>query len=121
MAIRFLRCAFAAAVFCVVPHAAAQQNPALPFDPQNPLGGIVREDDVPVLFDYLREAWVGAMEGRSVPVPDEVQRRAEAIGTELRGRAAVGGVLLLNIIEHNLSGLLREPPDRAAPAAPGAL
>ena len=84
----------------------------LPFDPNRPLDGVVRPDDVAVLFDYLREAYSATLEGREPPRSDALQRRADAIGEELKLRGNVAGILLLNALERSVKELLREPSPR---------
>ena len=72
--------------------------------------GIVRESDVSAVFDYLRSTIVAAAEGRELPpVPDELRRRAQGVEAEMRLRAMVGGVLLLNMLERGTKALLAEP------------
>ena len=84
----------------------------LPFDPDRPLHGIVRPDDVGAVFDYLRDAYTAALEGREAPRSEALEKRADAISEELKLRGRVAGVLLLNALEAQLKELLREPPAR---------
>ena len=99
---------------------AAAGDSILPFDPDRPLHGIVRQDDVGAVFDYLRDAYTAALEGREGPRTEALERRAEAIGEELTLRGRVAGVLLLNALEKQLKEVLREPPARypLPPAVP---
>ena len=99
---------------------AAAADSMLPFDPDRPLHGIVRPDDVGAAFDYLREAYTAALEGREAPRSEALERRADAIGEELKLRGRVAGVLLLNALEKQLKEVLREPPARSPlpPAVP---
>ena len=72
--------------------------------------GIVRESDVSAAFDYLRSTIVAAAEGRDAPpVPEDLRRRAHAVEQEMRLRAMVGGILLLNMLERETKALLAEP------------
>lgn len=96
---------------------AAAGDSMLPFDPERPLHGIVRPDDVGAFFDYLRDAYGAALEGREAPRSEALERRADAIGEELRLRGRVAGVLLLNALETQVKELLREPPARYPPPA----
>ena len=89
----------------------------LPFDPDRPLHGIVRPDDVGAVFDYLRDAYGAALEGREAPRSEALEKRADAIGEELKLRGRVAGVLLLNALEKQLKEVLREPPARYPPPA----
>ena len=94
--------------------AASAAESFLPFDPNRPLEGVVRPDDVSVLFDYLREAYTATLEGREPPRGDALQRRAEAIGEEIRLRGNVAGILLLNVLEKSVKEILRESSQRPA-------
>ena len=110
MDIRHTAAAFALSLSLASPGSAADSF--LPFDPNRPLEGVVRPDDVAVLFDYLREAYTATLEGREPPRGDAVQRRAEAIGEELKLRGNVVGILLLNALEKSVKELLRESSPR---------
>jgi len=61
--------------------------------------GLVREDDVSLLFAHLREALLAAYAGRQPSPPDELNRRAEAIAGELKTRGTLAGLLLLGAFE----------------------
>ena len=76
-----------AIILCAACAAPAAAESPLPFDPKRPLEGIVRPDDVSVFFDYLRGAYAAALDGTPLPDSEPVQRRAEAVGEELKLRA----------------------------------
>ena len=42
--------------------------------------GLVQEQDIDLVFGYLREALGAAVQGREAPPPDELRRRADEIG-----------------------------------------
>ncbi|HZN24637.1 MAG TPA: hypothetical protein VFB75_10450 [Burkholderiales bacterium] len=73
------------------------------------LGGIVQERDVGLVFDYLRDALNAAMEGRDAPSPDELTRRAEAIGDEVKRRGAAAARAAIDAIEQSVREAMREP------------
>ena len=73
------------------------------------LGGIVHERDVGLVFDYLRDALNAAMEGRDAPSPDELTRRAEAIGDEVKRRGAAAARAAIDAIEQSVREAMREP------------
>ena len=84
------------------------------------LGGIVQERDVDLVFDYLREALDAAVEGREAPPPDEIARRAGAIGEEMKRRGAAAARVFIDVIEKSVREGLREPVPRPAlpPSSP---
>ena len=73
------------------------------------LGGIVQESDVDLVFDYLRDALRAAMDGRDAQPPDELVRRAEAIGDEMKRRGAAAAQAVLDAIERSVRDSMREP------------
>ena len=73
--------------------------------------GIVQEQDVALVFDYLRDALGAAIAGREPsPPPEELTRRAEAIGEEVRRRGEIAARALLDAIERSLRGTVPEAP-----------
>jgi hypothetical protein len=102
--------------------ASADDRPADPLaqiDPQALFKGMVSEADVALLFAYLRSALIAASQGRDAPPPEELNRRAEALGDQLRLRGTLAGLLVLGAIEHSVKQVFREPPP-AEPLAPPA-
>lgn len=97
---------------------AAEPAPAPP-DPRQLLGGLVAEDDVALLFAHLRESLRAAAEGREPPpVPEALNRRLEAAGSELRLRGLDAALILTRFVEHAVRGAVRElAPPPAPPAA----
>lgn len=81
--------------------------------------GAIRESDVALLLDYLRAAMLAAAEGREVPPPpEELQKRAERLGNELKARGTLSALLILSALEEKAKALLREgppPPRRTLP------
>jgi hypothetical protein len=88
-----------------------------PFEPAPLLRGLVREDDVTLLFDFLRSSLAAAMQGREAPpVPAELAERAEAVSQALKLQGALAALTLLNVLEQRAKQALREVPEpRALP------
>lgn len=86
-------------------------------DPKVLLKGIVREDDVSLLFAHLRMVLLAAVEGKQPPAPAELNQRAEAIGNELKLRGTLMGLLLLTAFEAAVRQAVREALVEPAPAA----
>ncbi|KPK14671.1 MAG: hypothetical protein AMJ67_15985 [Betaproteobacteria bacterium SG8_41] len=103
------------------PTMAGDKDPAAEYEalleqmmtPQAWLGGRVTESDVELLFAYLKASLAAASQGREVPVPEELNRRAEAIGREFQTHGMLTGLLLLHVLEARTKELVREAqPDR---------
>ena len=80
--------------------------------------GLVREEDVALLFSHLRAALAASRHGLEAPAPPEaLDRRAQEIAAELRARGTLAGLLLLTSFEAAARQALREAfPAPAAPA-----
>ena len=62
--------------------------------------GIVREEDVTLLFDHLRASILAASQGREAPPPPEaLARRGEEIATEAKVRGTAASLLMLDAFE----------------------
>ena len=96
---------------------AADPNERSPVGAQALLGGVVQERDVSLVFDYLRDAFRAAIEGREAPPPDELKQRAEAIGEEVKRRGLEVGKAVIDAIEDTVREGLGEPR-RSAPVRP---
>jgi hypothetical protein len=92
----------------------AQLEPLV--NPRILLQGVVRDEDVSLLFAHLRTALLAASEGREAPVPEELNRRAEAIGAELRARGLLTGLLFLTAFEAFARQTVRDALANPAPA-----
>ena len=73
--------------------------------------GIVQEQDVGLLFDYLREALSAALNGREVLPSERLVERGEIIAEEAKRRGEVLGRELLDRIERSIRESMR--PDSA--------
>jgi hypothetical protein len=71
--------------------------------------GLVLEQDVELVFGYLREALSAAIAGRELPAADVLVQRAEAIGEEARRRAETLGRALLDAIELGVRESIKQP------------
>lgn len=104
-------------------HAADERNPpdldealAQALSPEAWLGGRISEADVDLLFAYLKASLIGSTYGRDVPVPEELKRRAEALGRELRMHGLLTGLLLLQALEARAKQALPDPPPGDPPS-----
>ena len=86
-------------------------------DPKVLLQGVLREEDVSLLFTHLRAALLASYQGRNAPVPEELNRRMEAISGELKSRGALAGLLMLTAFEAAARQALREALAEPAPTA----
>ena len=74
--------------------------------------GVIRDEDVTLLFDHIRAVLKASTEGGELPPPEALNQRAEEIAMELRARGSIAGMLLLNALETAARQALREafPP-----------
>ena len=73
--------------------------------------GLVRDQDVSLLFEYLRSALAAAIEGREAPpVPQELAGRVEAMGQALKAEGALAALALLATLERRAQQALRDVP-----------
>ena len=98
---------------CVVPaHAGEKPDPYARIEALlNPgilLQGVVRDEDLSLLFAHLRAALLASYEGREAPPPEELSRRADAIAAELKTRGTLVGLLLLTAFEAAARQALQE-------------
>jgi hypothetical protein len=77
--------------------------------------GVVQEEDVSLVFGYLREALRAAIAGREPPPVEPLLERADAIGDALAKRGAMAGLAVLDAIENAVRESLKETP-RLPPA-----
>lgn len=95
-----------------------RDSASLRAEPPAPLRGVVREEDVSLLFDYLRLVLVSAIAGKEALPPEELERRAEALANELQRRGASAGIRMLSLIEQRVKEALREAVPQPGPELP---
>lgn len=88
------------------PEVRPQTGPQL--DPQRLFGGIVTEKDVGLLFAHLRASLLAATENREPPQSEELARRLEVMGAELRLRGIIAGLTLSHAAEQAARNTVRE-------------
>jgi hypothetical protein len=79
--------------------------------------GVVQEQDVSLVFGYLREALRAAVSGGEPPPAEPLIERADAIGNELVKRGAMAGRAVLDAIENAVRESLKDTP-RLPPTSP---
>ena len=83
------------------------------------LSGLVNEEDVALVFDYLRDAVGATLQGQEPPPPPErLVRRGEVLREEAARRGAVAARALLDEIERSIRESLRERSQRPPPSSP---
>lgn len=116
---RVILASLAAAFLCGPALADERRDaPPLRFEPEAVFHGILRESDVALLFDYLRASMAAAALGTEAPPPEELEKRAQALGSEFRMRGALAALALLNQLEAAARERLREPAPRRLPPPP---
>ena len=70
-------------------------------------GGVVKESDVSLVFDYMREAMAAAFQGREVAPPAALTRRAEAIAEEAKRSGEIAARAALDAIEREIRESMR--------------
>ena len=111
--------------FALAAPAQAEQKTADPFAQLDALmrsgalvRGVVREDDVTLLFDHIRAGILAASQGREAPPPPEaIARRGEEIATELKVRGTAASLILLNAFETVTRQVVRDILAAPPPAA----
>jgi hypothetical protein len=86
------------------------RDPLARFEPGAVARGLVRENDVTLLFDFLRGSLAAAIQGREAPPPEELTARAEALGQALKAQGALAVLILLDALEQRAKQALREYP-----------
>ena len=89
--------------------AAAEPNDPVSGAMESLTRGLVQEQDVDLIFGYLREVLGAAVRGREAPPPEELRRRADEIGDEMKRRGAAAGQAVLDAIERSIRESIREP------------
>jgi hypothetical protein len=92
--------------------AAAQSKDALDvfesFNPEVLFKGLIREDDVSLLFRHLRESMAASARGEEAQPSEAMQRRSEQIQREVAARGSVMVGVLLSAFEQAARQAVRE-------------
>lgn len=87
--------------------------------PEMLLKGVIREDDVSLLFKHIREQMAASARGEDVKPSDAMIRRTEEIQREIAMRGTVLMGVLLSVFEQAARQAVREGlGDSFAPPAP---
>ena len=111
MRLRYLMGIAAASVALSQPATAFDKDPFEKLESINPevlFKGIIREDDVTLLFQHLRESMAAAARGEEAQESEAVKRRTEAIQREVAARASVAAGALLSALESAAKQMVRE-------------
>ena len=113
MNIRFLMITMAtvASLTIILPASAQSKAPFDVFETITPdvlLKGIIREDDVSLLFRHLRESMAAAGRGEEAQESETMKRRAEQIQREVMARGSVLMGVLLSAFEQAAKQAVRE-------------
>jgi hypothetical protein len=107
MNLRSVLGAAAAGLALSQPLAAQERDPFERFDAINPevlFKGIIREDDVSLLFSYVRESMAATARGEEPRESEAITRRTEEIHREVAARGSV----LLSALESAAKQMVRE-------------
>ncbi len=95
-----------------LPVFAGDKDPFEKLDAINPevlFKGIIREDDVSMLFKHLRESMAASARGEQAPEPSEaINRRAEVVKREIAARGSVLMGVMLSAFEAAAKQMVRE-------------
>lgn len=117
LTLRHLLCASLAGMLISLPAAAND-----PFDkleaminPETLFRGVIREDDVSLLFQHIRESIAASVRGEEAQESEALRKRAEAISRELAARGGVILGALLTAFEETAKQVIREELGTALP------
>ena len=71
------------------------------------IGGVVKDSDVTLLFDYLRDAMSAAFQGREVAPPEALVKRAETIAEEAKRHGEIAARAAIDAIERDVRESMR--------------
>ncbi len=111
MKLRHLMCVAVAGVAFSVPAAAQSKDPFDAFEAINPevlFKGIIREDDVTLVFRHLRESMAAAARGEEAQESEAIKQRTEQIKREVAARGSVLMGALLSAFEAAAKQAIRE-------------
>src|SRR5688572_24783220 len=103
MKLRHLLCMAIVGLALSLPVAAGESDPFDKFEalvnPETLFRGVIREDDVSLLFKHVRESIAASARGEDAPNSEEFNKRTEAMGREMAVRGGVLLGVLLNAFE----------------------
>jgi hypothetical protein len=111
MKFRHLLCLAAAGLALNQPALAADNDPFDKLEAINPellFRGVIREDDVTLLFQHMRESMAAAARGEETKESEALNKRAEAIGREVAVRGGVLMSVMLDAFESAAKQMVRE-------------
>ena len=73
------------------------------------IGGVVKDSDVALVFDFLRDAMSAAFHGREVAPPAALIQRAETIAEEAKRHGEIAARAALDAIEREIRESMRAP------------
>ena len=79
--------------------------------------GIIREDDVSLLFQHLRESMAASARGEELRESEAMKRRSEEIQREIAVRGRVLAGVLLTVFESAAKQMIREALSDFSPGA----
>jgi hypothetical protein len=124
MPVRRLAIALLIGVFLSLPATAQERGVAAKLDalmdPQALIAGLLTENDVSLVFAYVRASLLASVAGKPAEPPEELTRRAEQVGRDLQLRGTLLGIALLSVLESHAKEALREAQAPRRPAAPPA-
>ena len=95
-----------------LPALSGDRDPFEKLDAINPevlFKGLIREDDVSMLFKHLRESMAASVRGEQAPEPSEAfNRRAEVVQREIAARGSVLMGVMLSAFEAAARQMVRE-------------
>jgi hypothetical protein len=125
MKLRYLLGAVAAGVALNAPVFAQSRDPFAVLEaigPETLFKGVIREDDVSLLFKHIREHMAASARGEEAKTSEAMNRRTEEIQREMAVRGAVLMGVLLSAFEQAAKQAVREglgdAMSRPAPRAP---
>ena len=122
MKLRYLICVAVAAANLALPAAADDKDPFDKFEsalnPEVLFRGVIREDDVSLLFRHIRESIAASARGEEARPSEELTRRSEAISREMAVRGSLLAGALLDAFEAAARQAVREEFGLGALRAP---
>src|SRR4051812_49057177 len=81
------------------------------------IGGVVKETDVAMLFDFVRDAISAAFHGREVAPPAALIERGEAIAQEAKQRGEIAARAAIDEVEREVRESMRSQREERLPGS----